>query len=87
MLSHAVRSSSAESSAVIYRNVMLYYTACRTKLKKFFVYHTAVWQTKPINLTNLVPHPIVFNFTCLVGSDFFSAQVPTFVFLQMKKWI
>lgn len=34
VLSHAVRSSSAESSAVIYRNVALYYTAYRTKLKK-----------------------------------------------------
>lgn len=46
MLSHAVRSSSAEPSAVIYRNVMLYYTAHKTKLKKYLCIYSGILVNK-----------------------------------------
>lgn len=50
MLSHAVRSSSAERSAVIYRNVTLYYTAHETKLKNYLCIYQGILVSKSYQL-------------------------------------
>lgn len=50
VLSHAVRSSSDESSVVIYRNAMLYYTGRRTKLKNISLYLTQYLVNKTYQL-------------------------------------